>query len=133
HGMVVPQGKLPIRLNAIMNNNVVTYTVVVSVDNKEGLLRPYMTTNLSFVVQDKDNALLVPNAALRWQPSSKQLSPEVRDVYTKLRGKKRAITDPDQTEHGFLWLQGDDGLLRYREVRMGISDSVNTEILGVVS
>ncbi len=34
HGTVVPQGKLPFRLNATMNQNVVTYTVVVSVDNE---------------------------------------------------------------------------------------------------
>ena len=61
----------PFRLNATMNQNVVTYTVVVSVDNEDGLLRPYLTTNLSFIVADKNNALLVPNAALRWQPAKR--------------------------------------------------------------
>ncbi len=39
-GKVVPQGKLPFRLNATMNQNVVTYTVVVSVDNKDGITPP---------------------------------------------------------------------------------------------
>jgi HlyD family secretion protein len=133
HGKVVPQGRLPFRLNATMNQNVVTYTTVVSVDNKEGLLRPYMTTNLSFIVEDKENALLVPNAALRWQPSKQQIAPEVRDAYLKLRGKKRSPTDPDTTDRGFVWVQGEDGFVCYIEVRVGMSDTVNTEILGVVS
>src|SRR5208283_872004 len=93
HGKVVPQGKLSKRLNATMNQNVVTYTVVVSVDNKDLKLDPYLTTNLSFIIEDKKNALLVPNAALRWQPSQKQIAPEVRDAYNKLRGKKRSPTD----------------------------------------
>ena len=65
HGEVVPQGQLPFRLNASMNQNVVTYTVVVSVDNSDGLLRPYLTANLSFIVADKKDVLMVPNAALQ--------------------------------------------------------------------
>ena len=77
-GSVVPQGRLPFRLNATMNQNVVTYTVVVSVDNKDGVLRPYLTANLTFVVADKADALLVPNAALRWQPVADQIAPDIR-------------------------------------------------------
>ena len=71
HGKVVPQGKLPFRLNATMNQNVVTYTVVVSVDNEDRKLSPYLTTNLTFIVADKKDVLLVPNAALRWQPTKR--------------------------------------------------------------
>jgi HlyD family secretion protein len=133
HGKVVRQGMLPFRLNATMNQNVVTYTTVVSVDdNTSGKLAPYMTTNLSFIVEDKDNALLVPNAALRWQPAAKQIAPEVRDTYMKLRSKKRGPTDTD-ADRGFVWVAGDDGFVRYREVRIGLSDTVNTEILSVIS
>jgi HlyD family secretion protein len=130
-GEVVPQGKLPFRLNATMNQNVVTYTVVVSVDNKEGLLRPYLTANLTFVVADKKDVLLVPNAALRWQPASAQVAPEVREAYHRERGKKRSPADPD-TGHGFVWFQGDDGFVRYIEVQTGMSDSVNTEVVKVI-
>jgi HlyD family secretion protein len=131
-GKVVPQGKLSKRLNATMNQNVVTYTVVVSVDNKDLTLDPYLTTNLSFIVEDKKNALLVPNAALRWQPAQRQIAPDVRDAYNKLRGKKRTPTDAEAQDHGFVWVKGDDGFVRYVEVRTGASDSVNTEIVGVV-
>jgi len=130
-GSVVHQGKLPFRLNATMNQNVVTYTVVVSVDNKDGLLRPYLTANLTFVVADKTDALLVPNAALRWQPVADQIAPDLRDTYYRLKGKKRSPTDTDTVNHGFVWVTSDDGHLRYIDVRTGLSDTVNTEVLGV--
>jgi HlyD family secretion protein len=132
-GSVVPQGKLPFRLNATMNQNVVTYTVVVSVDNKDGLLRPYLTANLTFVVADKKDALLVPNAALRWQPAADQIAPDLRDTYYRLKGKKRSPTDTDTVNHGFVWATSDDGHVRYTDVRTGLSDTVNTEVLGVNS
>jgi HlyD family secretion protein len=130
-GEVVPQGKLPFRLNATMNQNVVTYTVVVSVDNKDMLLRPYLTTNLTFIIADKKNALLVPNAALRYQPARDQIAPDVRDTYFQLKGKKRSPTDGESLDHGFVWVRGEDGLLRYIELNLGLSDSVNTEVVGV--
>jgi HlyD family secretion protein len=132
-GTVVPQGTLPFRLNATMNQNVVTYTVVVSVDNKDGLLRPYLTTNLTFVIADKKNVLLVPNAALRWQPARDQIEPDQRDSYSQLKGKKRSPGDTEGQDRGFLWVKGEDGYVRYIEVRTGLSDSVNTEILGVLN
>jgi HlyD family secretion protein len=130
-GQVVPQGKLPFRLNATMNQNVVTYTVVVSVDNKDLLLRPYLTANLTFVVADKPDALLVPNAALRWQPTQAQIAPDVRDAYNQRKGKKRSSTDAEPTNRGFVWVRGQDGYVRYIELKTGLSDSVNTEVLGV--
>jgi HlyD family secretion protein len=136
HGRVVPQGKLPFRLNATMNQNVVTYTVVVSVDdeeNKDGALRPYMTANLSFLVGVRENVLMVPNAALRWQPAKNQIAPDIRDSYARLRGKKRAPNDPDAQDRGIVWTKGDDGYVRYIEVRTGLSDSVHTEIVGTLN
>ena len=59
---------LQIRLNATMTQNVVTYTVVVETENPDLKLLPYMTTNLQFELEDHENALVVPNAALRWKP-----------------------------------------------------------------
>jgi HlyD family secretion protein len=135
HGRVVPQGKLPFRLNATMNQNVVTYTVVVSVDdeeNKDGALKPYMTANLTFLVGERDNALLVPNAALRWQPARNQIAPEQREAYKRLAGKKRGAMDAEALDHGLVWVKGEDGLVHYIEVKTGISDSVNTEVVSVL-
>ena len=132
-GHVVPQGNLAYRLNATMNQNVVTYTVVVSVDNFDAKLKPYMTTNLTFIIDDKKDVLQVPNATLRWQPAKEQIDPEVRDEYFKSKGRKRLPSDPEGQERGFVWVKADDsGYVRYLELKLGISDSVKTEVLGVV-
>jgi HlyD family secretion protein len=132
-GKVVPQGKLAARLNAAMTQNVVTYTVVVSVDNSDLKFQPYLTANLTFIVADKKDVLLVPNAALRWQPTRQQIAPEVRETYYQLKQKKPSTAEGDILDHGFVWVQGDDGYVRYIELRTGLSDSVNTEVLGVLS
>jgi len=49
--------------------NVVTYTVIVGVDNPSGKLMPGMTANVKLVVAQKPNVLKVPNAALRFRPA----------------------------------------------------------------
>jgi len=60
-----------IRLNATVNQNVVTYPVIVEVDNTDLLLRPTMTANVSLDVATARNVLRIPNAALRWKPEEK--------------------------------------------------------------
>ena len=80
----------------------------------------------------KKDALLVPNSALRWQPTRNQIRPDLRDGYFQLKGKKRAPTDTDAASRGFVWVKGDDGFVEYFEVQTGLSDSVHTEVLGVI-
>jgi HlyD family secretion protein len=48
--------------------NVVSYTVVISAQNPDLALLPGMTANVRIVVEERANALKVPNAALRWRP-----------------------------------------------------------------
>jgi HlyD family secretion protein len=57
-----------IRLNASMTSNVVLYTVVVTAGNDDLRLLPYLTADVRFEVDKRDEALLVPNAALRYTP-----------------------------------------------------------------
>ncbi|MEW5892607.1 MAG: efflux RND transporter periplasmic adaptor subunit [Pseudomonadota bacterium] len=57
-----------IRLNPTVQQNVVTYNVVLLVDNPEGRLLPGMTAHVSIDVGRHTNVLRVPNAALRYQP-----------------------------------------------------------------
>jgi HlyD family secretion protein len=57
-----------IRYNAQVNQNVVTYPVILEVDNPEGRLRPKMTANVTIDVSTVKNVLRVPNAALRFKP-----------------------------------------------------------------
>jgi HlyD family secretion protein len=54
-----------IRLNATVNQNVVTYPVIVEVDNPDLMLRPTMTANVSIEVARTRDVLRIPNAALR--------------------------------------------------------------------
>ena len=63
-----------VRLNPTIQENVVTYNVVAMVDNDDGTLLPGMTANINFVVNQKENVLRVPNAALRYQPKATESS-----------------------------------------------------------
>ena len=59
-----------LRLNPTTTSNVVTYNVVVSVDNSDQVLLPGMTAYVNIGVAKHENVLLVPNAALRYKPSN---------------------------------------------------------------
>jgi len=62
-----------IRIAPITVSNVVTYDVVVRVDNSDLKLKPGMTANVSIIVASKDGVLKIPNAALRFKPSEKEV------------------------------------------------------------
>ena len=57
-----------VRNAAQVEANVVTYDAVIDVDNPELKLRPGMTANVVFIVQEADDVLRVPNLAMRVQP-----------------------------------------------------------------
>src|SRR3569623_2006471 len=59
-----------VRLNPTTQQNVVTYNVVVTVRNPDQILMPGMTAYVNAVVAQRHDALLVPNAALRYKPAS---------------------------------------------------------------
>lgn len=121
-----------IRLNATMTQNVVTYTVVVSADNSTGKLLPYMTANLQFEVNKRQDVLLVPNAALRWWPLVQQVVPEARGDLARLsrRSDKAGEEQPrEATNRGVVWMS-EDGLVRPIKVRLGLSDGTMTEVEG---
>lgn len=59
-----------VRLNATMTQNVVTYTVEISTDNSNLKLLPYLTANVRFIIDKRDQVKAVPNSALRWSPAS---------------------------------------------------------------
>jgi HlyD family secretion protein len=67
-GETFPGRVVQIRKAALVVQNVVTYTVVVAVDNPGGRLLPGMTANVKVVVAEKPSVLKVPNAALRFRP-----------------------------------------------------------------
>jgi HlyD family secretion protein len=63
-----------VRNAAVTVQNVVTYTAIVAVDNPELKLRPGMTATVTVVTARRENVLVVPNAALRFRPSTAALS-----------------------------------------------------------
>ena len=126
-----------IRLNASMSQNVVTYTVVIKVDNSDGRLLPYLTARLQFEVEARQGALLVPNAALRWQPRVQNVAPEARSDYaawlrrrTPAKGETARPGSPSLDEPaGILWIKQGD-FVRPVQVSIGLSDGVATEVSG---
>jgi len=58
-----------VRNAPITVQNVVTYDVVIYVDNPEFKLKPGMTANVSIIISSKKDVLKIPNAALRFRPS----------------------------------------------------------------
>jgi HlyD family secretion protein len=62
---------IQIRSAPVINQNVVTYIVVVNVDNSDMKLKPGMTANVSVEVAKKDDVLKLPPAALRFKPKGK--------------------------------------------------------------
>jgi HlyD family secretion protein len=140
------QGKVAqIRLDAQTTQNVVTYTVVVSADNAKMRLIPYLTANLRFQVDRREDVLRVANAALRWKPRTAQIVPDARratsggDQAGDAEGKRRSPPGSDgagprklkkeREERGRLWVREGE-LVRPVDVKLGISDGSATEISG---
>ncbi len=59
-----------VRINPTTTSNVVTYTTVVTVANKDGALLPGMTANAAIAVAKAPNALVVPLTALQYRPAA---------------------------------------------------------------
>ena len=63
-----------VRLQSTTTENVVNYTVVVTVDNPKGTLLPGMTATVEFLTGSAENALIVPNAALRFRATPEMMA-----------------------------------------------------------
>ncbi|MBF0465381.1 MAG: efflux RND transporter periplasmic adaptor subunit [Nitrospirae bacterium] len=130
HGRV---GK--IRLNATMTQNVVTYTVEVDTKNDDGKLLPYLTANAKFKIGRKTNVLIVPNAALRWSPASKQISTDTKRKSHDHSGQSAQDKDGARSDssvaqmRGTIWVaQGK--FVRPVHVNVGMTDGTVTEVEG---
>jgi HlyD family secretion protein len=97
-----------VRNAPITLQNVVTYDVLINVDNKDLRLKPGMTANVSIIVENKNGILRIPNPALRFRPADQ------RTIVTEQKG------------HG-VWII-EDGKPKRIMVKTGISDSNYTEL-----
>lgn len=117
HGSV-----LQIRLAPTVDQNVVTYTVVVSAENPDEKLLPGMTANLRFEVgKSPDGSLRVSNQAIRFEPDREWLPPERRDKPEKENPKS------DRFSRG-VWTLA-NGILKYIPVKVGLTDGEYTQIV----
>lgn len=98
-----------VRLNATMSQNVVTYVVEIGTDNSNRVLLPYLTANVKFILDSRENVLSVPNAALRFTPATAEVprtGPNEKIVWVLKNGKPAPVT-----------------------VVTGLNDGMNTEIV----
>ena len=118
-----------VRKAAMVVSNVVTYTAVVSAANPDQVLLPGMTANVRVITAQKDSVLKVPNAALRFRPpateSEKKSAPAGRQpgMGQGSRGGKGSAGS------GKVWTLGADGLPVAIELKTGINDGNQTEVL----
>jgi len=119
-----------VRLNATMTQNVVMYTVEVNTENPDNVLLPYLTANVDFTVGKQTNVLLVPNAALRWSPSSpNEIAAEARsqNLIDPLNGNNPSGAKGANGSQGVIWLKNGD-YVRPVKVKTGTSDGSDTAV-----
>ncbi|MEO8331457.1 MAG: efflux RND transporter periplasmic adaptor subunit [Gallionella sp.] len=126
-----------IRMNPTTLQNVVTYDVVINVDNPEQILLPGMTAYVSITVAERKDVMLIPNAALRFKPvntdAQKSAASQKNDPQ-KSGGRPGSATGTDVKPKrdelaGKVYLLG-QGELKPVSVSLGITDNRNTEIVG---
>jgi len=132
-----------VRINSTTVNNVVNYTAVVAVANPDGKLLPGMTATVKFLIGSADDALSVPNAALRFRPaiagnassgSSAPAGVRVRNASTsggdsaaRAAGAGRATRD---SMSATLWYLDSTKTLKPVRVHTGLSDGSRTQVTG---
>ncbi|MDZ4202730.1 MAG: efflux RND transporter periplasmic adaptor subunit [Gallionella sp.] len=110
-----------IRMNPTVQQNVVTYNVVIDVDNPEQILMPGMTAYVNITVAERENVLLLPNAALRFKPEA----PAQPRAGGDGNGKK-----PKRDAYSGKVYVLKNGQPEAVDVTLGITDNRNTEIVG---
>jgi len=132
-----------IRMNATTTQNVVTYPVVVKTANPDLKLLPSMTAAISFQVDERKDVVKIPNAALRFYPTPKQVRKEdvpilegtlVKDNAEEAQQSESTISAEERAENRrkrnrrHVWVQDGD-LLKAVEVGIGLTDSQFTEMV----
>jgi len=134
-----PAGITEVRYGAKTVSGVVTYETILNVDNSDLSLRPGMTATAAVKVQQVDNALLVPNAALRFAPPAAQTVTDTRSGImsfllprrpsTMQKPRKIAESGKNQENRQQVWMLRDGHPVAI-PVTIGVSDGVLTEIRG---
>jgi HlyD family secretion protein len=120
HGIVTQ-----VRFNASMTQNVVTYTVVIGVENPDLKLLPYLTADVYFEVDQRNDVLLIPNGALRYRPSAEMIVEASSSALDS--GANEEASANSGSAH--LWREvSGTGKLEAVEITTGASDMSYTEV-----
>lgn len=115
-----------VRLAPMNIQNVVTYNVVIHVDNHDFRLKPGMTAHVTITSARHDDVLRLPSAALRFTPPPSE--------HHKTKGKaKDGITPPAEGAESkgtdVIWKLGESGVPEAVSVRLGLADPQYVELL----
>jgi HlyD family secretion protein len=130
-----------VRLQSSTTDNVVNYTVVVSVQNTDGKLLPGMTARVQFLTKESDNVLKVSNSALRFKPTDAELAAlkaarqttatsTTSTTTSTARSGRNGGTRTGSSNFGTLYYLDANGKLAVARVKTGINDGTSTEITG---
>lgn len=140
-----PGRQFPARVTRVaygstLSENVVTYLTQLDVDNADLSLRPGMTATATIAALQRENVLLVPNAALRFSPTSAAAAPGASksgSIVSSLMPRppvqqtKKSARDSNggagMTRQ--LWVL-ENGMPRQLSVQAGLSDGRMTEVSG---
>jgi HlyD family secretion protein len=110
-----------VRNSPITVLNVVTYETIVDVNNSDLKLKPGMTANVSFIVAQRDDALRLPNSALRVKLSGTK----EKTAASKSDSKK----DKQKTERTVYIVPSKGGQPQAQKIKTGITDGKYTEVV----
>jgi len=133
-----------IRNAPTIDQNVVTYDAIIEVTNPDLKLKPGMTADVSITVARRDNALRLPNAALRFRPvelsrakakakdpnsTGTQAASKNKNSTGERPGKDKNKHPSERTVYVVSNNSGKETMLEPVKIRTGISDSFYTEVL----
>lgn len=112
--------------------NVVTYVVVLDVDNSGLLLRPGMTANVKIEVANKKGIVLVPNPSLRFKPKPEDLVSQKTSTNEKQKKEGNLLSAKEQKERAFglqatVYVQEGEKI-KPLSIITGITDGNQTEV-----
>jgi HlyD family secretion protein len=128
-----------VRINATTVNNVVNYTAVVAVANPDGKLLPGMTATVKFLIGSANDALSVPNAALRFKPAMAAGTGALKSDSTRARTRVRNVSAgatpalaraARDSTMSTLWYLDSTKTLKPVRVHVGLSDGSRTAVTG---
>ena len=121
-----------VRLQSATTDNVVNYTVVVSVSNPENKLLPGMTARVNFLTKSANDVLKVSNAALRFRPATTTTATaKTATVTTATPAQKSGASRGQRSQQGgTLYTLDAKGQLQAVRVSTGVTDGTMTEVQG---